>query len=446
MTDSYQKPAPRNAGMIVVLVIICGALAILFAMGLIPKLLEKQELKKVHEETSAAVPIVHTVVAKPAKAQESVTLPGNIGAIQYTTIYARVDGYLKSRLVDIGDNVKTGQLLAEIETPTVDEHLNQVKADLDEAISKVLATKAQLKQAIADDFKAKAEIERAKANQTYASVTATRWKDMCVRGAVSEQSRDEKVRSFEATSADVNASIAAEKAALAQVAADKSNVVTAQAAVVAKKADVRRLQYEQGFQKVLAPFDGVITARKVDPGALITQGSQSSNLELYQMAKIDRLRIYVSVPQRVARYLHNGLEADILVSEYPDRHFRGLVTNVSGALDPSTRTRQTEIKIDNPSHVLLPGMYAEVRLTGLRDSPWIRVPGTTIVAKPDGQFVVVIKDGHVHFQAVDIGRDFGDEVEIRTGLQGNEVVVVSPSDDLRENDPVKTDALPQNST
>lgn len=126
-----------------------------------------------------------------------------------------------------------------------------------------------------------------------------------------------------------------------------------------------------------------------------------------------------------------------MVQEYPERKFVGKVTNVSGALDPNTRTRQTEIQIDNPDHVLLPGMYAEIRMTDVRDTPWIRVPGTTIVTKANGLFVVVVKDGKAHYQQIQLGRDFGNEVEVRTGLDGNEEVIVSPSDDLQDGDPVK---------
>jgi membrane fusion protein, multidrug efflux system len=227
-----------------------------------------------------------------------------------------------------------------------------------------------------------------------------------------------------------------------QVNVAKANMNAAKAAVMANAANVKRLQAKQGFQRVVAPFDGVITVRKVDQGALITEGSQSSNLELYQMGKLDRLRVYVSVPQRIARYLKTGESAELLVPEYPDRKFIATVTNVSGGLDPNTRTRQTEIQIDNPDHALLPGMYAEVKISGLREAPWIRVAGTCLVARPDGEFVVVIKDGKAHYQPVTIGRDYGSECEIRTGLEGNEVVIVSPNDDLKEGDPVQAAPVP----
>ncbi len=447
MTESdYQSIPPKkgSAGMMVFLAVLLIGLGALFAFGLLPRLERQNELKKAHDETVGAVPTVHTVLARPADHTESIVLPGNVGAIQYTTIYARVDGYLTERLVDIGDQVKKGDVLAVIDTPTVDDQLAQAKADLLKARAGTETAEANLKEAIAKQATAEAAVVKAKANVDYATVTAKRWQDMCERGSVSQQSRDEKVRLLDATSAELDEQKANLKAAIATVAANKADLKEANANVLAKKAEVDRYAAEQGFQKVYAPFDGVITLRKVDPGALITKGSQSSNLELYQMAKIDSLRIYVSVPQRIARYLSTGMTADVLVPEFPERKFMGLVTNVSGALDPNTRTRQTEIKIENKDHALLPGMYAEVKIGALRAAPWIRVPGTTIVTRTDGLFVVVVKDGKVHYQPITMGRDYGDEVEVKVGLQGGEVVAVSPSDDLREGDSVVCKPLANN--
>lgn len=439
MTATMEEPPQKHSplGIALFLVVLVVIVIALFVTGLIPRRERVDELKKMHAETVDAVPIVHVVKAHPARESESMTLPGNIGAILYTTIYARVDGYLSTRLVDIGDQVKKGDLLAEIDTPTVDEKLEQARADLLEAQAQYDTSVANLKESKAKELTAEAAVEKAKANVEYCTISAKRWQDMCIRGSVSQQSRDEKVRSLDTSTAELKEKNADVKAAIAQVEASQAAVRVAAASIKAKKADVKRLEFEQGFKRVLAPFDGVITLRKVDPGALITQGSQTSTLELFQMAKIDALRIYVNAPQRVARYLKVGMTADVLVPEFPDRKFVGVVTNVSGALDPNTRTRQTEIKIENKDHALLPGMYAEVKLTTLREEPWIRVPGTTLVAKTDGMYVVVIKDDKVHYQAIDIGRDFGNEVEVRTGLSGGENVVISPSDDLREAEPVQ---------
>ena len=440
MTQEFaSKPHKNNSSILVFGTIVAIAIVIgcLFAAGFFPRIGQLIALKKAHQDTVDAVPIVQAITAEPAANQEAVVLPGNIGAIQYTTIFARVDGYLKSRLVDIGDHVTKGQLLAEIETPTVDQKVEEGRADLLEAQATLAKYRSSLKEAIAKQDQASAEIVRAHANNNFADVTANRWKNMAVRGAVSLQSRDEKVRSYESTTADVQVSEANYKAATSQVAVAQSQIDVGQANINAKQAALNRMLADQNFKNVVAPFDGIITLRKVDPGALITQGSQSSNLELYQLAKIDRVRIYVNAPQRVARYLHTAMHAKVMVPEYPERDFIGTVCNVSGGLDPNTRTRQTEIQIDNPQHLLLPGMYAEVRMTGVRETPWIRVPGTTIVTKANGLFVVVVKDGKAHYQVVHLGRDFGDVVEVQTGLNGGDKVVISPSDDLQEGDAVK---------
>jgi RND family efflux transporter MFP subunit len=447
--ENYYSPPPKKKPSLMLILLIVVPVAVflvLFLIGFIPRIFRQGELEKMHAETVGAVPIVRAITAREAKHTESITLPGNIGAIQYTTIYARVDGYLKSRLVDIGDAVKKGQLLAVIDTPTVDQELAQARADLLEAKAAYDNAIAQLKEDNAKVVTAEADVDKAKTNVQYATITAKRWQDMCVRGSVSQQSRDEKIRLLDAQTADLKAQRANYKAAQAQVEVGKAEVKQASSAILAKAAAVKRLEDEQGFQKVVAPFDGVITLRKVDPGALITKGSQSSNLELYQIAGIDALRIYISVPQRIARYMKPGMMANVNVPEYPERKFVGIVTNVSGALDPNTRTRQTEIKIDNPDHALLPGMYAEVQVTTVREEPWIRVPGTTLVTRPDGMFVIVVKDSKVHYQPITIGRDFGEEVEVKVGLKSGEQVVVSPSDDLREGEPVKTEAVPENET
>lgn len=442
-SKSSQRNKKGLGKLIIVVIVVVIILATLLVLGLVPRFERKKDLDKATSETIGALPVVRTIVASLANETEKLVLPANIGAIQYTTIYARVDGYLTGRMVDIGDLVKKGQLLAVIDTPTVDQELEQARADLLRAKATVDQTRAQLKEAVAQKATAQANVVKAKANVDYATVTATRWSNLATRGAVSLQSRDEKVRFLDTTSAELKAQDADVLAAEAKIVAAQSQIQESLAEVKAKQAEVRRLEVEQSFQKVLAPFDGIITLRKVDPGALITKGSQSNNLELYQLARIDRLRVYVSVPQRVARYLKAGQLAEITVPEFAERKFNGIVTNVSGALDPSTRTRQTEIQIDNTDRSLLPGMYAEIKLTGAREGKWIRVPGTTLVTRPSGQFVIVVKDGKAKYQPIVIGRDFGSEVEVKEGLSGGEHVAVSPNDDLIDNEPVQEQELKQ---
>ena len=431
--SSFQTPSknPNRSILIMVVAVLLIVFGAMFAFGFIPRLDNARSLKKMEDETSGAIPVVHTVISEAAPFTEQGSLPGSIGAIQYATIYARVDGYLTKRFVDIGDHVKTGQLLALIDTPTIDQELSQARADLVQAQAQVMAAKANVKEALAKAVAAHEQVERAKVNTDYAEITAKRWQNMAAKGAVSLQSRDERVRSYDAELTVIKSSQADEKAALAAVKTAQSQVDVARATVVAKAAAVKRLEVQQSFKNVVAPFDGIITDRKVDPGELITAGSASSNLELFQLAQIDLLRIYVNAPQTLAPYLKPGQRAQITLSEFPNREFIGEVTNIAGALDPQTRTRQTEIHLKNLDHLLLPGMYAQVLITARRDSSWVKVPGTTLVAHPDGMYVVIAQSGKAHYQKVEIGRDFGDEVEIQKGLKGAEEVIVSPSIDLR---------------
>jgi RND family efflux transporter MFP subunit len=433
---------PMSKGLVVAVVALVGICLVLFFIGIVPRIQRSAELKQMHETTVGAVPVLHTVVAAAAPESEQIVLPANIAPIQYASIYARVDGYLKSRLVDIGDRVKTGQLLAVIDTPELDQQLNQAKADLAESVASLANARAQLKEAIAENATAIADVSKATTNLTYASTTNQRWQNLASRGAVSLQSRDEKYKSFEAASADVDAAKANQKATESKITAAESQVSVAKANILAKAAAVKKYESQVSFQRVTAPFDGVIMFRQVDPGALITAGSGNSQLELYKLAKIDTLRVYVNVPQRFARYLKAGQKADVTVPEYPGQHFMGLVSNVARGLDPATRTMQTEIQIPNQVHALYPGMYASIDLTGLREDPWIRIPGTGLIVRSKGLFVGLVKNGKFHYQPVTVGRDFGDAIEIKTGLQDGDLVAISPPDLLREGEEVQSIAIP----
>lgn len=411
-------------------------LLIIFFMGFVPKMLNQKELDRMEKATVGAVKSVRTVTAAEAPNEETGNLPGSISAIQYATIYARVDGYLKSRLVDIGDHVKAGQLLAEIETPTVDEEVAQAQAQLAQANQTVASARATVAQSQATAQAAEAQVKKAQSNQEYTQITATRWERMAAKGAVSLQSRDEKDRANAAQRSDLKEAEAQKTAADQAVMVARSQVSAALAEVKAKEASLNRYRATQAFKFVRAPFDGVITLRKVDPGALITSGSGSTSLELFQLAKIDDLRIYINAPQSVSRYLKSGQSATVLVAEYPDRTFSGSITNLSGGLDPQTRTRQTEIHIDNRDHTLLPGMYAQVKLVVERNDPWIKINSNAMVPRDNETQVVVVADNKAHYQKVSIGRDFGDLVEIKSGLKAGDVVVVNPPIDLRDGEAV----------
>lgn len=444
MSNNYRTRIKRRSAQgrtMIVLVILAVIVAILFAVGVIPKLMDKRSLNEKEEQAASAIPVVNTVLAKTAPFSESATLPGNIGAMQFATIYARIDGYLTKRLVDIGDKVKQGQLLAQIDSPSADEDRSQAAADLAQSDAQVVSALATLKESKAQAEAAAAQVTRAKADQNYASVTADRWNNMAKYGAVSLQSRDEKDRSLNAQNASVEAALAQKRAADQQVEASAAQVRVARANVGAKQASLNKYKAQQGFKYVIAPFDGVIVSRKVDQGALITAGSQSTTQELFQLAKLDVLRSYVNVPQSLSRYLKPGSDAEITVSSYPERTFLGKVTNVSGALDPQTRTRQTEVKIENHDHALLPGMYAQIKLTVQRPENWVQVPSNAVIPRENNLEVAVVRDGKAHYQKVVLGRDFGDLVEIKDGLANNEVVIVGAADDLREGDAVKASEI-----
>lgn len=438
----YMPVQRSSSGNVRLTLAIVGVVILIFLLlGIVPRLLRNKELETMYRQTTGAVRSVHTVVAPPAPFEETGILPGSIDAIQYISIYARVDGYLKRRLVDIGDKVKAGQLLAEIDTPTIDSEVMEAKASLAHARAGLISAKSVLQESLAKLIAAKAQVDRAKADEDFTNITANRWKTMAAKGAVSLQSRDEKVRSYLSSVASLSATEADEKAAEEAVATAQSEVNVAKANVDAKQADLDVLAAKQSFKYVRAPFDGSVTLRKVDPGALITSGSQSSSLELFQIARIEKLRIYVNVPQAFARYLKQGQEAHVLVPEFPERVFAGHISNISDALNPGTRTRQTEVRIENNDHALLPGMYAQVKIKAQRSEPWIRIPGTALVPLSNGMFVVVVEHNKAHYRKVAIGRDFGDDVEIKDGLNPNAVVIVSPPVDLLEGEPVQSNPV-----
>lgn len=348
-------------------VIVCAALA----AGGVPRLVARG---KVARQTQAlSRPTVSVVTPMRASAQQMLILPGDIQAYQRAGIYARTSGYLKSWYADIGTHVKSGQLLADIEAPEVDAQLDQARSDA--------AT--------------------ASANYQIAKVTAERWETMLSKNAVSKQSAQENVSIMQAR----------------------------QATLAAAQANVQRLQQLQSYEKVSAPFDGVITVRNVDTGALINAGNSGAPAALFELAETDRLRIFVEVPQDDAPYIAPGTKAQLTLSQYPGRSFTGTVARTAGAIDPRSRTLRAEIDLDNPEGVLLPGAFAQVSLTLANSHPGLSLPANALLFRPQGvQVAVVDGSGIVRLRTVSLGRDFGTRVEIRSGLDGNEQVVINPSD------------------
>ena len=294
-----------------------------------------------------------------------------------------------------------GQLLAEIEAPELDAQVKQARSAARQAQSGLEQTLANLQQG--------------KTNQELARVTASRWSNLEKKGVVSRQENDNYRAQYEAQSANVQA---LEKA----VAASRDNVSGAEA-------NVGRLLDLQAFKMVRAPFSGVITLRNVDVGTLITE----SNTLLFRIAQTNILRTYVNVPQVNADAVHVGQEAQIRVADLHGKQFTGKVTRTSNSLDPATRTLLAEIQVPNQGGSLLPGMYAQVNLTTARSNPPLLIPGDTLVVRPDGTQVAIVTDDQViHFQRIELGRDYGDRVEVISGVQPGQKVVVNPGDTVRE--------------
>jgi len=386
-------------------------------------------------------PLVNAATIKRAASSIQLLLPGNVTPITEAYIYARAAGYLKRRYVDIGDRVHAGQRLADIEAPDLDQQVSQAKAALAQA-------QGQLGQA-------QATLEQLTATRDLAEITWQRYKILTADGAVSRQDGDNQ-----ATAA---------KTSDASVVAQQKTVRAMEEYVRASQATLDRLLALQGYEQVTAPFDGVITARNVDVGALIsatgaTLGPERSNAagpsdvpsggEIFRLAEITELRVLVAVPQTNAPGVRVGQNATVTVQQIPNLSFKGKVTRTSSSLDAQSRTLLTEVDVDNSRDVLLPGMYAEVSFITDRIDPPFLVPDAALVVKSSGTVLAVLQpltpdqqqkaraEGIdpatvarvrcVHFQSVQPGRDYGIELEVLNGLQVGQEVVVDPTDAVQE--------------
>jgi RND family efflux transporter MFP subunit len=380
------------------LVLLAGA----FIAGYLPLQKREATLRAEAQAEGKALPHLDVMrVVRAAADQNEIKLPGTMQALTEAPILARADGYLKRRLADIGDRVQAGQVVAEIDAPELDQQIHQAEAAVE--------------QGQAATEQAEASLEQGKANRELARITSQRWKILAERGISSQQDTDQYQAQLAAQDANVHA---LEKA----VAAQRSNVSAA-------RANLARLQQVQGYRVVRAPFDGVITLRNVDVGALVSTG----NTLLYRIAQTRTLRTYVNVPQASANSVHVGQAATLTVSNFPGRSFRGSVTRTAKALDPASRTMLVEIGVPNTDGALIPGTYAEVDLSGSHANPPLVVPAAAIIFRTDGAQVAVVQpDATVHLQKVAIGRDYGDRVEILHGLADGATIVMVPGDAARE--------------
>ncbi len=378
MATRRKSSRGRRAAILLIAAVVVG---LLVASGIVPRLRSRKALAA--ETNELAAPTVLVIQPKRGAPSQEIVLPGNIQAFVDSPIYARTNGYLKRWYFDIGSHVKQGQLLAEIESPEVDQQLSQAQADLGTAT----------------------------ANLHLSQITADRFSDLIKQDAVSQQDTDNAV----------------------------SDLASRNTAVKSAQANVDRLKQLVSFEKVYAPFDGVITARNTDIGQLIDSGAAGGQARsLFQVASINKLRVFISVPQIYSQAAVPGLTADLTFAEFPGRRFQGKLVRTSRSIDPTARTLNVEVDVDNSKGELLPGAYTEVHLR-LKDSiPTLTIPVSALLFRREGLRVAVAKaDNTAELQPVTLGRDFGDFAEITTGLTGQERIISNPPDSIIDGERLK---------
>ncbi|MBV8810628.1 MAG: efflux RND transporter periplasmic adaptor subunit [Acidobacteriaceae bacterium] len=355
------------------LLLVLAVVAVIVAAGILPRIRERKLLRQQTEYS--AEPVV--VVSRPNRSNpaEEVVLPGNMQAFIDSPIYARTNGYLKAWYHDIGAHVKKGEPLALIESPEVDQQLAQAKEDL----------------------------STAQANLKLAQITAVRYTDLFKTDSVAKQEVDNAVQD------------AAAKAAI----------------VKSAQANVARLQQMVDFERIYAPFDGVITARNTDIGQLIDSGSSGGpGRELFHIATVDKLRVFTNVPQIYAHAARPGILADLTVPDLPNRRFQGKLVRTADAMDPNTRTLLVEVDVNNSSGLLFPGAYTEVHFKIHSNGSTLIIPSTSLVFRSEGLRVPVVKNNRVALLPVQVGRDFGRTIEVLAGLSDDALVILNPPDSL----------------
>ena len=351
---------------------VVGLLGLFFLLGVWPRL---HAGKAIADEQKDMRPNVVVVAAQRAKANMELTLPGTLLPIQEALIYARTNGYVKQWKVDIGAQVKQGQLLAEIETPEIDR---------------------ELKQALANQ-------QQVKANMELAHSTAERWKAVLKENAVSPQEVDEKISALKARQADYAAS----------------------------QASVERLIQMKSFQRVNAPFGGTITGRNVEIGQLISAGNPDPNRWMFKVAKMDTLKLYINVPQSHMRMIKMDMPVNVVLKEFP-QPFTGKVLRTAGALDPQSKTLLTEINVPNENSELTAGMFVQAKFALNQTEPNILLPANTLMVRQDGPQVAAVANNTVQLRKVKLGRDLGTQIEILAGVDEKDMIVTNPSDAMRD--------------
>ncbi len=383
----------HRAGIGLATYVILAAVAVIFAivvgLGFISRKKAEADLKQV--TAAAAIATVNVVYPQAGAPTDEIVLPGNTQAFTDAPIFARTNGYVKSWHVDIGTQVKKGQLLAEIETPEVNQQLQQARADL----------------------------KTAQANLRQAEITADRWEALWKTDSVSKQETDVAVSALHANKATVDSNMS----------------------------NVRRLEDLQGFQKIYAPFDGIITARNTDIGALINSGASTTpGQEIFHLAAINTLRVFVAVPQLYSQAVRPGATASLTLDEFPGKSFSGTIARNSNSIDPASRTLLVEVDVDNRNGTLLPGAYVRVHLKLPQSVNSVTIPANTLLFRSEGLRVGVVRNGRAELVPLTIGRDYGNSVEVVSGLQPTDAVIVNPSDSLISGTTVQVNAPPAQAT
>jgi membrane fusion protein (multidrug efflux system) len=364
------EAAPKQVRLGRFALIVLALIVVALVVGYLPRLHARRALAI--ETRELAVPNVETVLPMPGKSVSGIALPAEIRAYVEAPIYARAGGYLKRWLVDIGMKVTAGQLLAEIETPELDQQLAQ----------------------------AQAELAQANASLTLAKTTADRWVGLLKTSSVAEQETAEKQADFELKKANVDAA----------------------------QANVRRLEQLKSFANVVAPFAGTITSRQTDVGQLITAGGGK---ELFHLAQIDPLRIYVRVPQSLSRSVKPGQQADLIINELPGKKFGAKVVSTADAIEPDSRTLLVQLEVNNSAGEILAGSFAQVSFAESAAAPILTLPGNALLYRSEGMQVGIVGDDNkVTLHSVKLGRDYGQTIEVLDGVTAHDRVIVNPADSL----------------
>lgn len=396
-----------HAKFIALLVVLASLLLASIVYGVLQRQTHEQALAASAEDESNRAPVVNVGRVRQSGAKSTIELPGDLLARVETPMYARVDGYLKQRPVEIGDRVKKGQLLVELDTPDMDAQLAQARATL--AQSK--ATLQQLNAALLV----------AKSNAKLAATTAERYRILLQQESVAKQDYDNQAAAAEVAQANIKQA--------------EENIHAEESTIAANAANLQRMVELKAYSRLVAPFDGIVTYRseRSDPGTLISAGNTTQSREIIKVSQIDTIRIFVNVPQSYSTLIHVGETADLIVDEYPGRAFPARVSSTTNAVDPVSRSLLAVLLVNNPKGELLPGMYAKVRFALPHMVSVTMLPADALVLKTDGPHAAVVGADHkIHFHKLVLGRDFGAELEVNSGLEEGDAVVLNPTDAIRE--------------